>query len=109
MVGVFLDGVGWWVVQPFYHVNRDRFLPLPLECRKCNTSCALSTPRATPTSTGDWTTNIFNQCEIRNMNRESEKQNLIGQKARKLNWRTDRGHWKVAVTTLAAIQYESEL
>ncbi len=83
-----------------YHANTGRFLLLPLESRKQNTSHLSFTPRASPTTTGNQKSNMFNQWETR----KAENHILTDPPAR--------GHteeWKVEirrriVSTLAVFQ-----
>jgi hypothetical protein len=53
-VGVVLDVIiGRQLVQPFRHTNISKFLQLPLECRKLDTSHLPTIPRASPVAFGN--------------------------------------------------------
>jgi hypothetical protein len=58
------------LVQLFHHNNIGRFLLLPLECGKCNTSCFPITSRASPAT--------IRAPRSNNKKQKGEKQIIIG-------------------------------
>jgi hypothetical protein len=67
-------------MQLFHHTNTGRFLLLPLESRKCNTSRRSIISYASPIALEPETSKKFNQWETRNANSNSVKQILTGQR-----------------------------
>jgi hypothetical protein len=70
-----------------------------LEYRQCNTCCNSSTPRPYPATTGNWTQQYIQPIG----NKKSEKMLvhtttyiLIGQRARRINWRAEMANWRAA-------------
>ncbi len=93
---VALIGKGWL----FHHATIGKFLLLPLECRKCDTSCPPITSRAIFATTRD-----LSQQHIQPIgrNRESVKKILIGWRARKINWRANRVTLEIGFLTKRCI------
>ncbi len=72
-------------MQLFHIGNTSKFLHLPLECGKCDTSRTPVTPRATTIlqQPKNQPTNRVNQKETKNDNNDCVKLIVIGQRARK--------------------------
>ncbi len=76
----------------FYYATAGGFLLLALEDGKCETGCHPSTPRAPPATTGNQTGQHIQPMGKKKYEQNSAKRILIGQQARRINWRGDKGH-----------------
>jgi hypothetical protein len=102
---VALDNTGWLVVQLLHHTNIDRFHISPAgEQRAMLTTLQYVTPRSSHTSPGDRTEQHIQPIRTKKYKQGKLKQIMIGQRARRINWRADRGLWRELTSTLVSTQ-----
>ncbi len=103
VAGVALDVIGWQVVQLIYLTEFGGFLQLPLVRKQ---EYQLHSYNSQGYSHHHGQSKALNQQETKNKKSDSAEQmlvvlsataqSLIGQRARKVNMRADRGNWRVA-------------
>ncbi len=96
---VALDGSSWLVVQLLHHTNIGQISPdtsWRAESNANHTSVC--------NSPGDRTEQHIEPIGTKKYKQGKLKQIMIGQRARRINWRADRGHWRKLTTTLVSTQ-----